>query len=201
MYNQDVKFIPWKKYQKTIPKKRMSAGVLFFNKEGMILILKPSYKDNWTLPGGVCNKNESPRQTGEREVKEEINIEVKLKRLVAVNYNRAKGDVDENMLWWFYGGILDERQIKQVKVDGEEILEYRFVKPEEAKKLVRRNLIKYVYKKVIKIKIWHIWKIGGNLRCIVYHWKYSELVSEYQRRMRGNVRKVGRHGKSQEKQA
>ncbi len=155
MYNQDVKFIPWKKYQKTIPKKRMSAGVLFFNKEGMILILKPSYKDNWTLPGGACNKNESPRQTGEREVKEEINIEVNLKRLVAVIYNWAKGDVDENVMWWFYGGILDERQTKQIKVDGEEILEYRFVKPEEANKLARRNLIKLmpVITKAIKTKI------------------------------------------------
>jgi 8-oxo-dGTP pyrophosphatase MutT (NUDIX family) len=133
----------------------MGTGVLFFDDKGRVLVVKPGYKDHWTVPGGVSDKNESPRQTGEREVKEEIGLEVKLKQLVAVSYNFDRGDGDENLQWWFYGGVLSNGQIKQIRVDGEEILEYKFVEPEEAERLGRKNLTNLipVIKKAIETKM------------------------------------------------
>jgi 8-oxo-dGTP pyrophosphatase MutT (NUDIX family) len=137
-----MNFVPWKEYQKTIPKKRMGAGVLFFDNEGRILVLKPSYKDTWTVPGGACDKNESPRQTGEREVKEEIGLEVKLKQRLAVSYNFPLGEKDENLQWLFYGGVLKPSQIAKIKVDGEEIVEFKFVSLKEAEKLGNRKYLR-----------------------------------------------------------
>jgi len=40
-------------YYKSLPMKRMGSGALFFDSAGRILIVKPSYKDVWEIPGGV----------------------------------------------------------------------------------------------------------------------------------------------------
>ena len=68
----------------------MGAGCLLFNSEDEILIVKPTYKDYWTLPGGVVEQNESPRDACMREVKEEIGIEIVPKRLVCIDYTSIK---------------------------------------------------------------------------------------------------------------
>ena len=47
-----------KNYYSTLPTKRMGAAVIFFNQKKEILIVKPTYKDHWSLPGGTVNKNE-----------------------------------------------------------------------------------------------------------------------------------------------
>ena len=48
-------------YYKNLPKKRMAAGALIFNNQEEILFVKPGYKDHWSIPGGVIEKNESPK--------------------------------------------------------------------------------------------------------------------------------------------
>lgn len=54
-----MNFIDPKIYYKNLPQKRMAVAALFFNERGEILILKPSYKEDWILPGGVVELNES----------------------------------------------------------------------------------------------------------------------------------------------
>jgi ADP-ribose pyrophosphatase YjhB (NUDIX family) len=60
------------KYYKNLPKKRMAAGALILNKNNEILIVKPNYRDQWLIAGGVIEENESPKDACLREVKEEI---------------------------------------------------------------------------------------------------------------------------------
>ena len=50
------------------------------------IILKPTYKNHWLLPGGVVEANESPRQACIREVKEETDIDCQLTRLLCIDY-------------------------------------------------------------------------------------------------------------------
>ncbi|MEO0768780.1 MAG: NUDIX hydrolase [Cyanobacteria bacterium J06649_4] len=47
----------------------MGAGGLFFDSEGRLLILKPTYRNDWLIPGGVVEANESPRHACMREVR------------------------------------------------------------------------------------------------------------------------------------
>ncbi|MFH0988218.1 MAG: NUDIX hydrolase, partial [Parcubacteria group bacterium] len=63
-------------YLDSLPKKRMGAGVLFLNEQKELLIVNPTYKDHWAVPGGSVEENESPRQACLREIKEELGIEV-----------------------------------------------------------------------------------------------------------------------------
>ena len=41
--------LPPEEYFKNLPKKRIAAGVLFFDEAGKLLIVKPNYKDGWTI--------------------------------------------------------------------------------------------------------------------------------------------------------
>ena len=119
-----------------LPAKRMGAGVLFFNEKGELLIVKPHYKDYWSIPGGVVDKNESPRAAAIRETKEEIGIEVNKADFLCVDYISGNDGKGENLQFIFYGGVLNDEQAKQIKADGKEIMEYKFVPKEEALKLL-----------------------------------------------------------------
>ena len=39
----------------TLPRKRMGAGVLFTDEAGRVLLVEPTYKDYWEIPGGAVN--------------------------------------------------------------------------------------------------------------------------------------------------
>jgi 8-oxo-dGTP diphosphatase len=39
---------------------RVAAGVLFRDAVGRVLLVKPTYKDGWEIPGGYVEVGESP---------------------------------------------------------------------------------------------------------------------------------------------
>jgi len=120
----------------------MGAGAIFQDDQGKILLLKPSYKDHWTIVGGGVEKDESPREACEREVEEEIGLKIKLTGLLAVVYNRDNGKVDENLQWVFAGGKLAPKQIANIKIDGKEIVDFKFVTLEKAINMVGEGMRK-----------------------------------------------------------
>lgn len=121
-------------YLKRAPKKRIASGILLFNQKGELLILKPIYKDVWSIPGGVVEENESPRQAAIREAKEETGLDILEVDFLSVEY--SKKGADESMQLIFSGGELDEVQISNIKVAEGEISEYKFLPVEEALELL-----------------------------------------------------------------
>ena len=60
-----------------LPRVPASAGALLHDGEGRILILKPTYKAGWTIPGGQIEEDgESPWEGCRREVVEETGLVV-----------------------------------------------------------------------------------------------------------------------------
>ncbi|MGI9451938.1 MAG: NUDIX domain-containing protein, partial [Geminicoccaceae bacterium] len=59
---------------KQLPKKRLASAVLLFDHAGRLLLVKPSYRDEWLIPGGLVEKNESPWTAARRETLEEIGV-------------------------------------------------------------------------------------------------------------------------------
>ncbi|MCM4082247.1 NUDIX domain-containing protein [Paractinoplanes hotanensis] len=51
-----------------LPRKRMGTGVMFTNQDGHVLLVEPTYKDYWEIPGGAVEADESPRATTIREI-------------------------------------------------------------------------------------------------------------------------------------
>lgn len=123
---------PRMEYYQAIPKKRMAAGVLILNEKDEVLLVKPSYKDHWSIPGGVIEADESPRQAALRETREEIGLDLVECQFLCVDYYPADLKKDENIQFMFYGGVLDEIAINGIRIDRDEITDYRFVHVDEA---------------------------------------------------------------------
>lgn len=96
-----------------------AAGVLFHSGDGRILLVQPSYKRHWDLPGGVVERGESPKAAAAREVKEELGVTVEPGRLLIVDYLPQHGNRPEMVAYIFEGGYLSDTTIT---VDGSEIL-------------------------------------------------------------------------------
>lgn len=119
-------------YYKNLPKKRLGAGALFLNEKDEVLIVKPSYRDYWLIVGGVVDDNESPKEACIREIREEIGFDVQGIEFLSVDYVFNHDERGERLLFIFFGGVLNDSEIKNIKLDGKEIIDYKFIKIEEA---------------------------------------------------------------------
>jgi 8-oxo-dGTP diphosphatase len=119
-----------KSFYQSLPAKRMGAGCLFFNNEGQIMLVKPTYKTTWEIPGGIVEKNESPKLCCMREVSEELGLNRNIGRLLVVDYNSEKGEKTESLMFIFYGGILTSSEIETIQLNPEELNEFRFFNAE-----------------------------------------------------------------------
>jgi len=103
-----------------------SAGALIRDREGRLLILKPTYKGGWTIPGGVIEADgETPWEACRRETKEETGLEVITGRLVCVDFLRPRPGRPGGMRFLFDCGALDDAVLATVAIQPEEISEHR----------------------------------------------------------------------------
>jgi ADP-ribose pyrophosphatase YjhB (NUDIX family) len=109
---------------------RMAAGALFFDAAGRILMVEPSYKDYWEIPGGYVETGESPLHAATREAQEELAITPPIGRLLAVDWapNEAEGD---KVLYLFDGGQLSQEDLAAITLQPEELKSFEFVAPEQ----------------------------------------------------------------------
>ncbi|MBO0789432.1 MAG: NUDIX hydrolase [Ktedonobacteraceae bacterium] len=124
----------------TLPKKRMAAGALLLDEQGNILIVKPTYRPDWLLPGGSIEEDESPRAGCEREVQEEIGLDIPTISLLSIDYVSRVPDKNESVQFIFYSGVLSAEQIQRITLPPDELSEYRFVPVAEAEKLLSPRL-------------------------------------------------------------
>lgn len=121
-----------KNFYDNLPKKRMGAGCLFFNENGHVMLVKPSYKPTWEIVGGIVEKDESPKSACEREIAEEIGLSRKVNRLLVVDYNNYPDDKTktESLMFVFDGGVLSTDDIAQIHLQEKELLGYQFFSPD-----------------------------------------------------------------------
>ena len=123
-------------FHQSLPKKRMSAGCLLFDHQNRILLVNPTYKEQWEVPGGIVEQDESPLQTCVREIQEELGLTVQPKRLLCVDYGPTSGDRSENLSFIFDGGQLSTTDIANITLDTNELSEYRFCTSDETTTLL-----------------------------------------------------------------
>mgnify|MGYP001816711912 CR=1 FL=1 len=129
-----------KTFQMTLPEKRISSGCLFFDEGGRLLVVNPTYKDTWEIPGGVVEKNESPRAAVVREVFEELGLTCQPKRLLCVDFSDETKRRTESLHFIFLGPDLTEDMINAIQLPKEELSEYRLLPPQKAAKLLNKKL-------------------------------------------------------------
>ena len=126
--------------QETIPVPGIpvSAGALIYDRAGQLLILKPTYKSGWTIPGGIMEADgESPWEACQREVREETGLEVSHGRLAAMDFRRPREGRPGGVRFLFDCGQLSDKALASLKLQLEEISESRLVPLPEALTLLR----------------------------------------------------------------
>jgi 8-oxo-dGTP pyrophosphatase MutT (NUDIX family) len=118
------------------PTKRIAADCLFTDESGRLLVLEPPYKTTWDLPGGIVERDESPRLAAQREVLEEIGLTVEPGALLAVDWISRSGDFTEIVAFLFDGGVLAPADIDRIVIEPTEVNSFRFVTLDEAGRLL-----------------------------------------------------------------
>jgi 8-oxo-dGTP pyrophosphatase MutT (NUDIX family) len=109
----------------------VSSGAVFFDSEDRLLLVKPTYKKGWNLPGGGVDACETPREACVREVREELGIEPPIGPLLLAAWTRSS-EMGDKMFFVFDGGILDSRDQSAITLDQRELHEYAFFANAEA---------------------------------------------------------------------
>jgi 8-oxo-dGTP diphosphatase len=109
----------------------VSAGALISDPGGRILLVKPNYRDHWTLPGGICEYGEPPHAGCAREVAEEIGLDLPIGALLAIDWSQPYGrEARPIMHFIFDGGTIADGE--GIVLQAEELDEFSFVAPSEA---------------------------------------------------------------------
>ncbi|HEX5188445.1 MAG TPA: NUDIX hydrolase [Streptosporangiaceae bacterium] len=115
-----------------------SAGALIFDRKGRLLILKPTYKSRWTIPGGVMEADgESPWEACKREVLEECGLTVRAGRLACVDFRRPRPGRPGGIRYLFDCGRLEADVLGAIVLQATELSEHRILKLREALTLLR----------------------------------------------------------------
>src|SRR4051794_28538038 len=118
---------------------RVAAGVLVHDEQNRVLMVRPTYKDGWDIPGGYVEPDESPAQAAEREVAEELGLRRTPGRLLVVDWapHPAEGD---KLLFVFDGGTLTPAEVDALQLGADEIAEARYWSPDALDKLAPARL-------------------------------------------------------------
>jgi 8-oxo-dGTP pyrophosphatase MutT (NUDIX family) len=134
-----------------LPRIPASAGALIWDRKGRLLILKPTYKSGWTIPGGVIEADgETPWEACRREAKEECGLDVRQGELVCVDFLRPRPGRPGGMRFLFDCGTFDRSTLAGIVLQEEEISRYRLAGVDRALRLlsgpIRRRVARTVRK-------------------------------------------------------
>ena len=117
----------------SLPAKRMGAGIILINDQNKIIVVKPTYKPHWEIPGGVVEKDESPLGGAVREVGEELGLTISPDRVTfaSLDYIAAGGEKTEALMFLFATRVSDEL-IAKIRLDRREVSEFKLIDPSDA---------------------------------------------------------------------
>ncbi|WP_181770781.1 NUDIX domain-containing protein [Amycolatopsis pittospori] len=136
--------LPFDEYVRSLNRKRMAAGVLFHDDAGRVLIVEPSYKEDWEIPGGACDEGEPPWRTAERELGEELGITRAAGRVITIDYAPATERMPEGLTFVFDGGVITDEDVAGFVFADSEIVSVALVSLAEAARKVSPRLARRV---------------------------------------------------------
>ncbi len=117
----------------------VSSAVFIEDEKGRLLLLKQAAKrkgGKWGPPAGGMHAHENPIMTAQREVKEEIGVDVELVSILGI-YTIDRGNNAFGIGFVFRGKIENE----EIQIAEGEITDYRFFTPSEIEQLVSENML------------------------------------------------------------
>ncbi|MFC5718991.1 NUDIX domain-containing protein [Streptomyces gamaensis] len=134
-------------HEKRMARPRMAAGALFFNSQGHVLLVRPSYKPMWEIPGGYVETGESPLAACRREVLEELGITPSIGALLVLDWAPIESEGDK-VLYVFDGGELQPDDYAAIKLAPDELLAAEFHPAEAVDELLIPRLARRVQRAI-----------------------------------------------------
>jgi 8-oxo-dGTP diphosphatase len=120
-----------------VPRIPASAGALIRDAAGRLLILKPTYKKGWTIPGGqIESDGESPWDACRRETHEECGLTVEEGRLVCVDFLPPRPGKPGGMRFVFDCGEFEDSEFAEIRLQEHEIADHKLAQLDEALELL-----------------------------------------------------------------
>ena len=108
-----------------------------WDRRGRLLILNPTYKSGWTLPGGIVEADgETPWEACRREAREECGLRLRRGTLVCVDFLRPRPGRPGGMRFLFDTDAFGKRTFADIVLQEEEISEYRLTRVDRALSLL-----------------------------------------------------------------
>ena len=115
-----------KKWLDKLPKRVSSAALILENSAEQILVVKANYKPYWTLPGGIIDPDETPKEAAVRETFEEVGLKVASKDVSFVAVIDRKSDVAQTYQFVFKA-VLPPGAVHDIILQAAEIDEFALV--------------------------------------------------------------------------
>lgn len=148
----------------SLPGAVLSAGALIGDGTGKVLLVKPNYRDHWSLPGGICEFGEAPRAGCAREVAEELGIEPVVGALLAVDWQPAHeiyGPAARPAVFFIFdGGVLPS--LSPVRLQSSELDDCRFASAAELDDLLPPTAVPRVVAAIAAVSAGRI-QVGPGL--------------------------------------
>jgi 8-oxo-dGTP diphosphatase len=117
----------------SLPGVVVSAAAVIGDGAAGVLIVKPNYRDHWTLPGGICEFAEAPRAGCAREVAEELGVDQPIGALLSIDWQLPQemyGPAARPAVFFIFdGGTLASRA--GIRLQQSELDEWRFAAEEQ----------------------------------------------------------------------
>jgi 8-oxo-dGTP diphosphatase len=122
----------------------MAAGALLFDATDRILLVQPTYKRSWEIPGGVVEADESPHTAVGRELKEELGLHRARLPLLRVDWVPAHDGKTEALMFVFDGGPVRPDEMSAITLPEDELRGWSFCTRAEAEGLLSLTLARRV---------------------------------------------------------
>ncbi|MFA4887022.1 MAG: NUDIX domain-containing protein [Candidatus Nanoarchaeia archaeon] len=107
------------------------AGALIFNNEYKLFLMTSPKWQGWLIPGGKIEDKETPEEALKREIKEELNIDLKNITFIEEHFKQASSDFyDPTVTFHFFSYVA--QAVQTTITPNKEITTYNWFSIEEA---------------------------------------------------------------------
>jgi 8-oxo-dGTP pyrophosphatase MutT (NUDIX family) len=116
-----------------LPRKRAIAQLLVRDPADRVLLCRLTYKEDWDLPGGVVEVNESPRDAVRREVEEELDLVLDAGPLLLTDWLPPWSGWDDALALVYDGGVHAATLLGGTTLQAREIRDVEFCTPQQVR--------------------------------------------------------------------
>src|SRR5699024_964572 len=130
--------LPEPAYFASLPKVISSGAVILRDEHGMLVIEKPNYRDHWLLPGGSVDAGEDARQCAQRELHEELGLDIEVGRMLTADWvpSRPARGARMGVHFLFDAGVVPRAELQEtIVLQREELDDWRLMHESEAEVL------------------------------------------------------------------